>query len=183
MVHQQGFIKPKLDNPALGRHVDRQIWLNRLWLTCKVWFVWSSSIAIALITTACSLTSSSEPVREIQIQQNWAIKQGDRLANHLVVAGLGDISIQLDGDAAYAPFPGRVQPGSDHCLLYSTPEIPAYLFRLCGLSQTRLGEVSTGTAIGAGDYLHFTTLRKQPDGTWTIVEPAKDILERILTSP
>ena len=155
----------------------------KLFQPLKVWFFWGSGIAIALVTAACSLTTSPEPVREIQIQQNWAVKQGDRLANHLVVAGLGDISIQLGGDAAYAPFPGRVQPSADRCVLYSTPEIPAYLFRLCGLSQTHLGAISTGTAIGTGDYLHFTTLRRQPDGTWTIVEPGKDILERILTSP
>ena len=157
--------------------------LRRVWRTFRIWLVWGGGIAIACLTTACSLTASPEPVREIQIQQDWAVKQGDRLANHLVVAGLGDISIQLGGDAVYAPFPGRVQPSAASCVLYSTPEIPAYLFRLCGLSQTQLGEISTGTAIGTGDYLHFTTLRKQPDGTWTIVEPAKDILERILTSP
>ncbi|NJR66803.1 MAG: hypothetical protein HC772_18205 [Leptolyngbyaceae cyanobacterium CRU_2_3] len=46
-----------------------------------------------------------------------------------------------------------------------------------------MGTVYLGEAIGSGDYLHFATLRKQPDGTWTIVEPAKDILERILKPP
>ncbi|MBD3882537.1 hypothetical protein IFO70_12270 [Phormidium tenue FACHB-886] len=148
-----------------------------------MWLLWGSGVAIALIATACSLMTSPEPLRQIQIQQNWAVKQGDRIANHPVVAGLGDISIQLNGDAAYAPFAGRVEPNSEFCVLYSTPEIPAYLFRLCGLSQLQLGEVSTGAMIGTGDYLHITTLRKQPDGTWTIVEPAKDILERILTPP
>ncbi len=167
----------------MNRLIGQQQFIQQLFQTFKVWLLWGSGIAIALITTACSLRASPEPVREIQIQQNWAVKQGDRLANHLVVAGLGDISIQLSGDAVYAPFPGRAQPSIEGCVLYSTPEIPAYLFRLCGLTQTNLGEISKGTAIGTGDYLHFTTLRRQPDGTWTIVEPGKDILERILTSP
>ncbi len=140
-------------------------------------------LAIALCTTACSLNPSPEPMRQIQIQQNWAIKPGDRIADHFVVAGLGDISIRLGGDTAYAPFAGRVQPNSSECVLFSSPDVPAYLFRLCGLSKPNLGEVQAGEAIGSGDYLYFATLRKQPDGTWTIVEPAKDILERILKSP
>jgi hypothetical protein len=141
---------------------------------------WIGGIAIALCTTACSLDPNSEPIRQIQIQQNWAIQPGDRIAGHSVVAGLGDISIQLGGDRAYAPFAGKVQPSSNKCALFSSPDVPAYLFRLCGLDKLNLGEVQAGEAIGSGDYLYFATLRKQPDGTWTIVEPAKDILERIL---
>jgi len=148
------------------------------------WISWMEKgiggLAIALCTTACSLNLSPEPMRQIQIQQNWAIQPGDRIANHAVVAGLGDITIRLGGDIAYAPFAGHVQPNSSECVLFSSPDVPAYLFRLCGLGKLNLGEVQSGEAIGSGDYLYFATLRKQPDGTWTIVEPAKDILERIL---
>jgi len=102
-----------------------------------------------------------------------------------VVAGLGDISIDLKGDSAYAPFGGRVQPlksDAKNCIAFSSPEVPAYLFRLCGLQNLKLGEVEQGDVIGSGAYLHFATLRKQTDGTWAMVEPAHDILERILRS-
>jgi hypothetical protein len=143
----------------------------------------SGLLAIAFCTTACSLTSTPEPMRQIQIQQNWAMQRGDRIANHPIVAGLGDISIRLNGGAAYAPFVGQVQPTSQDCVLFSSPDVPAYLFRLCGLDQPHLGSIQSGEAIGTGDYLHFAALRKQPDGTWTMIEPAKDILERILKSP
>ncbi len=58
--------------------------------------------------------------------------------------------------------------------------MPAYLFRLCGLSDPRLGEVNQGDALGTARQLEFAALRKQPNGTWAIVEPAKAILERTL---
>ncbi|NJR66802.1 MAG: hypothetical protein HC772_18200 [Leptolyngbyaceae cyanobacterium CRU_2_3] len=79
---------------------------------------WSGVMAIALCTTACSLNSNAEPMRQIQIQQNWAMQSGDRVAEHLIVAGLGDISIQLNGDTAYAPFTGQVQRNSQTCVLF-----------------------------------------------------------------
>lgn len=139
-------------------------------------------MAIALVTTACTANPNSRAIREIQIQQNWEIKPGDRIASHQVIAGLGDISVKLNGDVVYAPFTGVVQLGSQNCVLFSSAEVPAYLFRLCGLDYPKIGDVQLGEAIGAGDYLHFATLRKQPDGTWTLVEPARDILERILRS-
>jgi hypothetical protein len=58
--------------------------------------------------------------------------------------------------------------------------VPAYLFRLCGLNKPHLGAVSQGDVIGSGKLLLFAALRKQPNGTWAIVEPAKGILERTL---
>jgi hypothetical protein len=149
----------------------RLIWING----------WNWGLTIAFVTTACSLNPNTEPIREIQIQQNWTMQPGDYIANHLIVAGLGDISIQLGGDTAYAPFAGRVERNSATCVLFSSPEVPAYLFRLCGLDRPRIGIVQMGEAIGAGEYLHFATLRKQPDGTWTMVEPAKDILQRMMS--
>lgn len=136
-----------------------------------------------LVCTGCSPSRSTEPTRTIKIQQSWQMQIGDTIGNHRIAAGLGDISIELNGDSAYAPFAGRLQPNIAGCVLFSSPEVPAYLFRLCGLNQPRLGEIRPGEAIGAGSYLHFATLRKQPDGTWTMVEPAKDVLERILQKP
>lgn len=139
-------------------------------------------MAIGLfIATGCSANQPPpEPVRTIEIQQSWELQPGDAVGNHTVVAGLGDISIQLTGETVYAPFDGIVQPNSESCVLFSSPEVPAYLFRLCGLDNPNIGEIAEGSAIGSGDYLHFATLRKQPDGTWTMVEPARNILERIL---
>jgi hypothetical protein len=137
------------------------------------------------LNSACSAEHSTEPPRTIQIQQVWQLQPGDTIGGHRVAAGLGDISIDLNGDSAYAPFGGQVQPlqpDVNNCVVFSSPEIPAYLFRLCGLQNLMLGEVEQGDVIGSGAYLHFATLRKQTDGTWAMVEPAHDILERILRS-
>lgn len=142
---------------------------------------WSLKVTIVLFTASCSaIQSTSEPVRTIEIQQTWQLQRGDKVGNHEIVAGLGEISIRLNGATAYAPFNGRVQPTTADCVLFSSPDVPAYLFRFCGLSRPRLGEMPAGEAIGSGDYLYFTALRRQPDGSWTIVEPAKSILERIV---
>jgi hypothetical protein len=138
-------------------------------------------VAIVLLTTSCStIQPSSEPIRTIQIQQNWQLQPGDQVGKGKIVAGLGEISIDLNGTAVYAPFAGEVQPTAANCVLFSSPEVPAYLFRLCGLQRPTTGELAAGQPIGAGDYVHFTALRRQPDGTWTIVEPAQSILERML---
>lgn len=138
-------------------------------------------MTIAVFTASCSaIQSSPDAIRTIEIQQTWQLQRGDKVGNHEIVAGLGEISIRLQGGTAYAPFNGRVQPTTANCVLFSSPDVPAYLFRFCGLNQPKLGEITAGSAIGSGDYLYFTALRRQPDGTWTIVEPAKNILERIL---
>jgi len=141
--------------------------------------------AMVFLNSACSAERSTEPPRTVQIQQVWQLQPGDTIGGHQVASGLGDISIDLKGDSAYAPFGGRVQPlkpDVKNCVVFSSPEIPAYLFRLCGLQNLKLGEVEQGDVIGSGAYLHFATLRKQTDGTWAMVEPAHDILERILRS-
>ena len=151
------------------------------------WIGKRGMLAVVLfLNSACSAQPSTEPPRTVQIQQVWQLQPGDTIGGHQVAAGLGDISIDLKGDSAFAPFGGRVQPlkpDVKSCVVFSSPEIPAYLFRLCGLQNLKLGEVAQGDVIGSGDYLHFATLRKQTDGTWAMVEPAHDILERILRSP
>jgi hypothetical protein len=136
---------------------------------------------VLVASVSCSTVPMvSEPPRTIQIQQTWQLQPGDSVGKYQIAAGLGDISIELDGGKVYAPFDGRVQPNVRDCVLFSSPDVPAYLFRLCGLNQPRLGQVKQGTAIGSGAYLHFATLRKLPEGTWTIVEPSQSILERLL---
>ncbi len=120
-------------------------------------------------------------VRAITLQQQWALNPGDEVAGSAVAGSLGDISLRLKNSKVEAPFDGKLEPSeAGPCALYSTPEIPAYLFRLCGLQKFSYGEVKAGRAMGRGRYLSFATLRRQPDGTWIIVEPAKGVLERIL---
>jgi hypothetical protein len=142
---------------------------------------WIGIGVVLLFTQAgCTANRSISPTRQIQIEQTWQLQPGDAIAQHRVVAGLGDISIHLKGDSVYAPFDGEVQQNLPGCVLFSSPDVPAYLFRLCGLNQPKIGEVRQGKAIGSGEYLHVATLRKQPEGTWAMVEPAKDVLDRML---
>ena len=139
------------------------------------------SLAIALLSlVGCSMGQSREPSRAVQISQSWELQPGDRVAGRRIAGGLGDISIDLQGGSVYAPFDGRVQPNTAGCVIFSTAEIPAYLFRLCGLSQPHLGTVQRGEAFGSADYLQFAALRRQPDGKWALVEPSSSILEQTL---
>ena len=134
---------------------------------------------LALLLTACS-RPADEPVRVLQIQQQWQLQPGDLIAGHRVMGSLGDISIELNGDAVYAPVDGRIQPNKANCVVFEGAEIPAYVFRLCGLDRPKLGIVQQGDAIGSGDALQFATLRRQPDGKWAMVEPSVQILEQTL---
>jgi hypothetical protein len=141
-----------------------------------------------LWTVLCGVMVSScqsgaiPPQRVINIQQQWELEPGDLIADHLVVGSLGDISIQLKRHPLRAPFPGKVEPSTfDQCVIYSTPEVPAYLFRFCGLQRPKLGPVKAGQRIGGGSHVQFATLRRQPDGTWIIVEPSTGILERAIS--
>ncbi|MBF2075886.1 MAG: hypothetical protein IGS50_19300 [Synechococcales cyanobacterium C42_A2020_086] len=147
------------------------------------WGKYGVVIGAVLASAGCSTSRAPVPLRTIQIQQAWQLQSGDSVGEYRIAAGLGDVSLELNGGTVYAPFSGQVQPTDHQCVLFSSPEVPAYLFRLCGLKQPRLGEVRQGDAIGAGAYLHFATLRRQPEGTWTFVEPSRSILERLLQPP
>lgn len=127
---------------------------------------------------ACSLSKAEVPPRNITIHQAWALQPGSRVGNYEVVGSLGDVSIELQGKSVKAPFDGKVQPTQHRCVAFSSPEVPAYLFRLCGVRRPRLGAVEAGQVIGRGQVLQFAAMRRQPDGTWAMVEPAVDILER-----
>jgi hypothetical protein len=126
------------------------------------------------------IQSDAPSIRTIQIQQSWQLQPGEIIGGRKIVAGLGEISIHLNGGAVYAPFDGEIQLTDANCVLFSSTNVPAYLLRLCGLNRPIIGEITAGSPIGSGEYLHFAALRRQPDGTWTIVEPAKNILERML---
>lgn len=138
-------------------------------------------LLLGLLLSSCQ-TQKIPPKRVISIEQEWELETGDFVADHLVVGGLGDISIQLKRQPLKAPFLGKIEPSTiDQCIIYSTPEVPAYLFRFCGLKRPRFGHVKAGQTIGAGPHVQFATLRRQPDGTWIIVEPSTGILERAIS--
>lgn len=120
--------------------------------------------------------------RRISLEQSWELVSGELIEGFLVAASLGDISIQMNGAAVRAPFEGDVElsASGERCIFFSSPEVPAYLFRYCGLRRPRLGPVRQGQAIGKAKFLHFATLRRQPEGTWVIVEPSTHVLERSL---
>jgi hypothetical protein len=136
------------------------------------------------------------PPIKVQVFQDWQLKPGDRLAGYQVTGGLGDISIDVQGQAIYAPFNGEIQRDAPGCLFYSSPEVPSYLFRLCGmtgrawfgldippLNRLRLGSVRSGETLGYATTLQFATLRKQTNGKWAIVEPDKSLIETLLKPP
>lgn len=134
----------------------------------------------ALCLQGCGARATTA-VKAITLQQQWELNPGDMIAGSTVAGSLGDISLRLKKARVEAPFDGELSPSdSEACALYSTPEIPAYLFRLCGLDSFQFGEVEAGKLMGKGSYLSFATLRRQPDGTWIIVEPARGVLEKAL---
>jgi len=139
------------------------------------------AIGAVLLLGGCAPTDPV-PVRTVPIQQTWELQPGATVAGYRVASGLGDISIDVGGDRIYAPFDGQLQPNDvEGCYVYTSPDIPAYLFRLCGLRRPRLGSVRQGQSLGSAQFLAFATLRRQPDGQWTMVEPASDVLTRILS--
>lgn len=139
-----------------------------------------SVVGIAFLLGGCA-NSGQVSIRTVPIQQNWELQPGKQIAGYRVASGLGDISIEVKGGSVYAPFDGLLQPNDvEGCYVYTSPDVPAYLFRLCGLQRPRLGDVRQGQSMGKAQFLSFATLRRQPDGKWTMVEPASDVLTRIL---
>jgi hypothetical protein len=136
-----------------------------------------------LVRMGCTIQTPQEAPRTLQFAQTWELQPGDVVAERRITGGLGDISIELKGNSIYAPFDGRVQPDENSCVIFSSDEIPAYLFRLCGLKQPRLGTVRAGDNLGSGDHLEFAALRKQPSGAWSFVEPSRSMIERTLRRP
>ncbi len=135
----------------------------------------------ALLLAGCDVASPMPPVA-MNLHQQWQLQPGDRIAGYEVSSGLGDIVIELAGKGLYLPRDGRIQPldASPDCALFSSPEIPAYQMRICGLKQKHWGDRKQGQSIGRGDRVSLAMLRKQVDGTWTMVEPATQLLEQFL---
>lgn len=136
---------------------------------------------VALLPLLAACQSGPPPARTIAIQQTWKLQVGNQVGDYRISSGLGDITLELNGDPVQMPFEGKVQPMDDHCLALTSPEVPAYLFRLCGIRRPSLGQRSQGHTIGHAERLVFAAFRKEPDGTWALIEPATDLIEQFLT--
>lgn len=136
-----------------------------------------------LLLTACQQFPSG-PARKIVLQQSWELNSGDFIAGYLITGGLGDITVNIENAKLRAPFAGEVELAAQgaQCIYFSTPEIPAYLFRYCGVRHPHIGPIKPGEMMGRGQHIHFATLRRQPDGTWAMVEPSNHVLEKTLQS-
>ena len=133
---------------------------------------------VVLAAIAACGRSPTVAHRNIPLHQQWALQPGSEVGGYRIMGGLGDVSIEIKGKAIRAPFDGKVQPTDHDCVAFTSPEVPAYLFRLCGLQRPRLGAVQAGDKIGKGQVLQFAAMRRQPDGTWALVEPSVEMLER-----
>lgn len=147
----------------------------------RSWSILAAVVAMAV--AGCSGHNQDVSPRSVNYYQKWALQPGDSLAGYQIHSGLGDISIQLEGKTLFMPFDGTVQPQAEKenlCLILSSPDVPAYLFRLCGVERPQLGDRSQGDPIGSGDVVAFAAMRRQADGTWAMVEPAKELIEQFL---
>ncbi|ESA37934.1 hypothetical protein N836_34645 [Leptolyngbya sp. Heron Island J] len=135
----------------------------------------------ALLTLLAACQSGPPLPRTITIQQTWELQVGKQVGNYRISSGLGDITLEMGGDPVQMPFDGKLQPMDDHCLALTSPEVPAYLFRLCGINRPNLGQRSQGHTIGRAERLVFAAFRKEPDGTWALIEPATELIEQFLT--
>ena len=138
-----------------------------------------SLFLLIMIPSGCQ-QSAPTPIAPPPLHQQWELQAGDRISGHEIVSGLGDLSIELNGQAVYAPFKGKTAIDTRGCVYFETPEVPNYQFRLCGLKQPRLGTIDRGDRMATAGTLRFATLRKHPSGKWAIVEPSKQILETLL---
>ncbi|NER32574.1 MAG: hypothetical protein F6J93_00585 [Oscillatoria sp. SIO1A7] len=150
--------------------------------------VFSTAVTAVLVGLLAMFGCAPEPVlekpRTVQLQQNWEAQPGDDLAGHRIVGGLGDIAIALKGNkTVYAPTDGRLQPNSPECAIFSSEELPIYLFRFCGLKNPQWGKRRAGEKLGQSDILSFAVLNRRPDGKWAFVEPSMSIIETILNPP
>ena len=138
-------------------------------------------LTLGLFLSGVGGCSRSTPTpRILNLHQSWSLPMGTAIAGYPVSSSLGDISLELGGDAVRMPFNGTVEPTEMNCVLVSSDDIPAYLFRLCGLHQTKFGSRQQGQTIGRADHLIFAMLRREPDGTWAMVEPSAQFIKQLL---
>lgn len=161
------------------------------------WAIRLGLVAVGLALGGCRQPGAVEPL-SLKLHQQWQLPPGEMIGNARVTSGLGDLVLDLDGQALYMPKAGRVEPlvmagspagspvgsqAAPACVAVSSPEIPAYKLRLCHLHRLRLGPQPVGAVIGRGKQVAVAMLRKQPEGTWAFVEPAPSLLEALVSQP
>ena len=135
---------------------------------------------VSFTLSACQTTPKI--IKPPELHQKWELQAGDRIAGYEVISGLGELSLELQGKAVYAPVRGKSSIDARNCVYFESSEIPNYQFRLCGLQNPHIGALRQGEEIGTVNQLRFAALRQHPSGKWAIVEPSKQILEKILKS-
>ncbi len=141
----------------------------------------SLALVLGLALASCGRTTPAP--RSLNLHQSWPLSIGTEIAGYAISSGLGDISLDLGGDTLHMPFDGTIEPTETNCVLVSSDDVPAYLFRLCGLSQTKPGPRQQNQPIGRAQHLVFAMLRREPDGTWAVVEPSPKFIEQLLAKP
>ena len=155
----------------------------------RIWFYQQLSISrfgliipLLIVLLGAEVYRATRPKAfvQIELEQAWALEPGDRLGRYSISSGLGDVVIELNGAPLYMPMAGEIQPLTPTCSLFASPELPAYRLRLCGLYRPQTGPLAEGAVIGRGDRVALALLRRQPQGRWTMVEPATSMLEQFL---
>lgn len=135
-------------------------------------------------------------LKQIEIQKVWQIQAGEYIAGHRVIGGLGDISLEYDGSVK-APIDGVVDSefvlvtdddliaGTRDCVIFSSPQLPAYLLKICGLTERNIGPVDDGSPIGKTDgslHLSLLSFRKDANQTskWIYVSPSSKLIEQLV---
>ncbi len=131
---------------------------------------------------------------ELELRRTLGVQSGEQIANRRVVAGLGDLSLESTGEV-YAPTNGHVEAnfalisegtmtrGANDCVLFTSPQLPTYMSRLCGLKKRNVGSIQQNKAIGeTNGYLHVAllSLRRNEDRSlkWMYVSPSPDFVKR-----
>ncbi|MBI1270507.1 hypothetical protein GC174_08745 [bacterium] len=113
--------------------------------------------------------------KSFDIDPNQAIGAG----NVRVSGGLGDISLNLNGDSLYAPVEGELLKSDGGCHLFISRVLPGYRIRLCGLGDLENKLYAEGERIGEFKTISVALLRREPTGNYVFVEPAGDFLRRL----
>ena len=141
---------------------------------------------------------SPHSVREIELQNTWGVKAGDSIEGYFIASGLGDISLAMKGKVI-APIDGNVEEnfvlisdgslirGPSDCIIFSSPQLPAYLIKLCGLASRNLEQVEGGKPIGkTNGYLHISLFSYRPNqesgAIWVYVPPSPQLIESLVAA-
>lgn len=139
---------------------------------------------------------SQPKLKQIEIKKVWKIQVGEFIAGHRVIGGLGDISLEYEGSVK-APVAGVVDSefvlvtdsdliaGTRDCVIFSSPQLPAYLLNICGLTERYLGPVDDDSPIGKTDgslHLSLLSFRKDASQTskWIYVSPSSKLIEQLV---